>query len=121
MTDLLLADYTVPQDATLLDAAAKIARNSSRTAMIEATGRIIGIISEGDILNALLQGANIYAPLQKYGRASFKYLKTRDYGEAWKIFRKHQISLLPIVSESFELLDVITLGEMLAQAELVSH
>ena len=48
-------DYVVTADGTLLDAAEVIEHTRSRSAVVVKETKVVGIISEGDILRALLK------------------------------------------------------------------
>jgi CBS domain-containing protein len=111
MSDLLA--YTVSRRGTLLDAAEVIQRNHSRTAVVVDDGRVIGVLSEGDILRALLGGADVHAPLADFVQLGFRYLRSRDIGEALKLMHPRGITLLPVVGDDFKLEGVVTQREVI--------
>ncbi|MFH1983044.1 MAG: CBS domain-containing protein [Pseudomonadota bacterium] len=108
-----LSPFKVSESATLLQAVEKIEKNRSRAAIVESDGKVIGVISEGDIMRALLQGANIHSPIESFIIYSFKYLTDRDLPQARKLFAKHLITLLPVLDDDFRLVGVITLRDIL--------
>ena len=107
------ADYAVCHKGTLLDAAEVIEYTHSRSAVVIKNRKVIGIISEGDILRALLNGVGVHAPLATFFNHSFKFLSVPDKGRALELFRNFGISLIPVVDKDFRLTDVITLNEIL--------
>ena len=111
-------DYTIPEGATLLDAVDVITRNHSRCAITISGDKVTGIISEGDIMRALLKGADIHAPLPDFTNPSFKFLKSRDLEAALALFLQHGISLVPVLNMDFALVDVILLRDVLEKATL---
>ena len=113
-------DYTVSQHATLLDAVQRINRNHSRAVMIVEEQKVIGVISEGDIMRALLQGVDIHAPLAPFAQPGFKFLNEKDLAKALEIFTRHGITMLPVVDEEFHIKDIVTLREVLERALLGS-
>lgn len=115
---MALDDFMVPESATLLDAVEVIDNNHSRCAMVMSGEKVVGIISEGDIMRALLRGADIHAPLAEYANPSFKFLERRDHAKALELFRRHGISLLPVLNRELHLIDVVTLRDVLEQVEL---
>ncbi len=108
-----LADFTIQKEERLLDAAEAINRNRSRAIIILEGERVIGTISEGDILRALLQGADIHAPMSDHVEYGLRYLDQVDQQKAFDLFVEHNISLVPVVDSQFRLISVITLQEVL--------
>lgn len=114
-----LSYYTVESSGTLLDAAQAIARNRSRCVVVVDSGKAIGVLSEGDLVRALLRGTDIYSPMQPFIHHGIVFLGEKDMGRALTLFRTHGISLIPVLDETLMLRDVITLNELLAQVRLV--
>ncbi len=112
-----LSLYRIDNSATLLQVAERIERNRSRAVIVESDGKVIGVISEGDVMRALLQGTNIHSPIESFINYSFKYLTKPDMAQARKLFAKHLISLLPVVGNDFCLTGVITLEDLLSQGQ----
>lgn len=108
-----LREFIVPRRGTLLDAIDVINRNRSRTAVVVDGQKVIGVLSEGDILRALLGGADVHVPLESFVQIGFRYLKSRDLSAALKLMHPRGIALLPIVDDDFHLQDVITLTEVM--------
>lgn len=74
---------------------------------------MIGIFSEGDVLRSLLNETNLYTPLRSVITPQFLYMHAYDADEAFGIFKKYGVSLIPIVDADFKLTDVITLLDFL--------
>lgn len=113
-----LAAFTVDAAATLLDAAECIQRNRARTVVVVDGARAIAVLSEGDILRALLRGTDIHAPLLDFVEYGFKYLLVRDDPRALAMFQAHGIGLVPVLDEEFRLVDVVTLTDLLPRVRL---
>ena len=113
-----LSQYTVKSSGTLLDASKTIAANRSRCVIVVKDGKSLGIISEGDIVRALLRGADIHSPMESFIHHGIFFLPERDMARALDLFRSHVISLIPILNEELELVDVITLQQILAHVTL---
>ena len=109
-----LADFVVNFDATLIDAVDCIERNRSRAAVVVDGDKVVGVVSEGDVMRALLHGTDVHAPLRDVASVSFKYLNQRDAGVALQLMQRHGISLVPVVSSDFSLVDVMTLRDVLS-------
>jgi len=110
-----ISEYTVDETTTLLEASRVIEQNHMRTAIVLSNEKVVGIVSEGDILRALLKGIDVHAPVRKFMQISFTFLNEKDLAKAARIFRKTFVSLLPVVSHQMELQDVIT------QVEILNH
>jgi len=117
--DERLASLTVPETAHLIDAVLAIKENRSRCALALAGERVVGVISEGDVMRALLSGADVHSPLANWLNYGFKFLKSKDYALALDMMQRHGITLVPVVGEAFELLDVVTLGDVLSRVRYV--
>ena len=113
-----LSYYTIDASGTLLDAAHAIARNRSRCVVVVDQGKAIGVISEGDLLRALLHGTDIYSPMQPFIHHGMVFLDKKDMESALVLFRRHGISLIPILDETFRLRDVITLNDLLTHVQI---
>lgn len=112
------SDYVVMLDATLLDAAEVIEHTRSRSAVVVKETKVVGVISEGDILRALLKGVRVHAPLADFVNHSFKYLDSPDLKKAIELFKEFGIALIPILDKDFQLIGVMTLHDTLNSSEL---
>jgi len=115
MKDLEL--YKIPSLASMLDALEQIERNRSRCVFITEGDKVVGVLSEGDALRALISGVHLRTQVASVMKPSFRYLRERSFEQACRLVRKHLFTLVPIVDEEFRLTDVITLGEVLDYLE----
>lgn len=113
-----LTDYCLESDATLIAAVAKMNKNRSRTVMVLEAGKLTGLVSEGDVMRALLRGVDTHAPVSEAVNRSFRFLTTVDHQAAFPLFQEHTFGLIPVVDDDFHLVDVITLEQTLARARL---
>jgi arabinose-5-phosphate isomerase len=109
----VLEGYSVPLSGTLLDAVETIEHNHSRCTIIIDGGKVVGILSEGDVLRAFLKGADVRAPISEYFNPSFKFLTEFDREAALKLFRDHGITLIPLVDHDLRLTGVVTWKDIL--------
>jgi CBS domain-containing protein len=114
-----LKKFTVDSKGTLLDAAQAISANRSRCVIVMTGKKAVGVISEGDLVRALLRGTDIYSSMQTFVNHSIFFLPNCDMVQALKLFQVHGISLIPILNDYMELEDVITLNQILAHLSLV--
>jgi mannose-1-phosphate guanylyltransferase/mannose-6-phosphate isomerase len=71
-------------------------------------GKVYGVITLGDIIQALVEGKTIYASVEKLIKPSFIYLNEINYHKAFEIFQQKNISFIPVVDKDNRLIDVIT-------------
>ena len=110
-----LAAYTINATSTLLDAAAKMNANRARTVLLVEDGKLTGLVSEGDVMRALLRGVDTTTLALAAVNRSFRFLTSRDEAAAFEMFQAHAFGLVPVVDEEFRLVDVITLDQVLAR------
>ncbi len=106
--------YIVADTDTIENVISKILINNNRTVLVLKKKRVIGTISEGDILRCLLMKKNLKSPASKIMNKSYKYIFSKKNIKLAKIiFHKFQLNIIPVVNKKFELLDVITLRDIL--------
>jgi len=93
----------------------KILLNCHRAVVVVEKKKVLGLISEGDILNSLIYKKNFNATASTIMNKSFKFLEKKDFLAAKKIFQKHLCSLIPVVNSNMILKDLITLDEFLSE------
>ncbi|GHU74835.1 hypothetical protein AGMMS49992_17490 [Clostridia bacterium] len=110
--------FLVKPDNTIIDVMSIIERNKKRAALvINDSIKIIGFVSQGDILRSVVNGVNLYSHIEAIMSSSFKYMKLRDMDVASDLFKNMNISLLPIVDDDFQLLDLITITDIIIHLE----
>lgn len=108
-----LDKYCINANTTINNALLVIQGNLSRCVIVVGPkNKVIGIISEGDIIRALIQQMDLHAPLKNILKYSFIYLKEKDLSKAYKIMKEYGITLIPVISDDFILKDVITIFEI---------
>ena len=106
-------NYTIPHNSTLIIACEAISKNKSRCVLIQSKTKIVGILSEGDIIRAFLMGADINSRIKDYVNLSFIFFKKKDLKKAKVIFKKRQITLIPILNDKMKITELITLNDIL--------
>ncbi len=110
----ILEQYCVGERQTIVEAVSAITENLSRCVVVCGdSGKVIGVVSEGDILRYILEGVDLHAPVYKLVSPSFHYLNTRDMEKAYELVRGHGITLIPIVDDEFYLRDKLTIFDVL--------
>lgn len=102
-------DFCVTTKYTLLEVMNVIETIRERGVIVLGeTGKVIGILTLGDIIHALVEGKTIYAPIEKLIKPSFIYLNKVDLKQAFKIFKQKNLSLIPVIDKDNYLVEVIT-------------
>jgi predicted transcriptional regulator len=105
--------HVITKNSTIIAACHAITKNKSRCVLIEDKKKIIGILSEGDLLRAFLSGADLNSRVTDYINLSFIFFKKKDLDKAKLIFKKKKITLIPILNNYMKLIDLITVNEIL--------
>lgn len=119
--DDAIKKFIVSENTTLIEAIKKIESNHQRVVFIGRDKQVIGVISDGDVLRALLRGQNPHVPVKQIMHVSLKFLTSFDYQAAFKIFQKHLVSVIPIVDDHMKLEGVITLHEIMSRCKLINE
>ena len=110
--------YYIRKDYTIKEAIEKIDGSKDRAAVVLSTDdKVIGVISQGDIIRALMSGKNLYTRVGGMIRPDFLYLNSRDMARAYTLFRKLKITLLPVVDNEFQLTDIINMDDIYSYME----
>ena len=105
--------YCVREDYTIKEVIEKFETDNDRVAIVvNENNKVVGIVSQGDILRAITRGVNIFVQVNQIIANSFLHLYNKDMEKAKDIFVKKRISLLPILNEENELVDVITIADI---------
>lgn len=117
-----LSEYCVTKKYTLQEALDQIQRNKNRNVFIlDDEDRVVGILSQGDAVRALCRGTDIHVGIDGLYSPSFFYLTKYDWDAAMRFVRDKGITLIPIVDDNFQLVDVITPGDIIAYLEGLSN
>jgi CBS domain-containing protein len=109
-----LAKYCIDESETLFNAIDRIDKNNMRSVfVVQKNEKVVGIISQGDILRAIIMGSNLYVQVNKIMTTSFKYLRKKDIKEAIKLFKTNYFSLIPVLTDDFRLKDVILFTDLI--------
>jgi len=103
--------YTISDNQLIEVAIEMIEMNNSRCVIVTNTnGKVLGVLSEGDILRSILKGVSIKSPVKNIMMINFKYLLAKDDEKIMAWF-KEGITLIPILSEGAYLKDIIVLTQ----------
>jgi CBS domain-containing protein len=111
-----LAKFVIPLGSTLLEAIEAIKHNRSRCVVVTRADTVVGVLSEGDIMSALLHDADVHAPIDNFIHYDFKHLPKRDLAKALDLMRRFGVTLIPIIDSRLGLVDAISTADVLGAA-----
>ena len=94
------------------DAIYKIDKNGLRTLIVLKKKKVIGVITQGDIIRIFLKGISLTNSIEEIIQHNFKYLYEDDLNKASKIIKKELLLLLPVVNRTMKLISVITIKDI---------
>ena len=110
--------YCVGEAYTIKEVLEQFENCNDRVAVVlNDSNKVIGVVSQGDILRALSAGADLYIRISQIIRSSYLHLYSRNMEEAYAIFKKKKITLLPVINYDNELMDIITLDDIFTYLE----
>lgn len=108
-----MTKYCVGLDYTIKEAIECVDANKERVVLVlDKESKVIGVLSQGDIIRALSAGKTLYTRVEAIIRPSFLYMNDRNMDEAYRFFKKMRITLMPIVDEEFKLKDIIRVDDI---------
>jgi CBS domain-containing protein len=103
-----IGKFVVVESQLIEEAIELIEINRSRCVIIiNKQNKVVGILSEGDILRSILKGISLLSPIKNVMVTNFKYVFDK-YDSKVKEYFKQGITLIPVLSSSNELIDVVT-------------
>ncbi len=108
-----LSSVTIQKNESLSAAIEKIYNSNSRTVVVLNKKKVIGVISEGDIMKTLIYKRSLNISLDKIMNKSFKFLKSKNLSQAKKIFRETGVGLIPIINKNMEIKNYITIVDII--------
>jgi len=104
----------VSPDTSINDCISAVLKNGHRTLLVHEEQRILGTISEGDLLRLMQEGVDVHHAIDKYMRLDFIYIHSIDYSLARNYFLEYGIALLPVVDCNMRLISMLSLSDILA-------
>lgn len=117
MTTRNLDVFTVKVTDTIRTAMEKISANHYRVVVVLDGRQVVGTASDGDIRRALLRDVLPIAPIEKVMNINCRTTTERDPHKQAEIIRKERVTVLPIVNDDRELLDVAVAYEPFTDVE----
>ncbi len=102
-----LGKFTISETQLIEQAIELIELNHSRCVIvINNNNKVVGVLSEGDVLRAILKGVSIKSPIKNVMVTNFKYLFDHDHNKIMGWFKKG-ITLIPILTDNNELKNLV--------------
>ncbi len=95
----------------------RITRNKHRVVVVLDGRKVVGTVSDGDIRRALLHDVLPIAPVETIMNLNCIVTTSREPREQRAIVERELITLLPVVDESRELVDVILAFEPFSESD----
>lgn len=103
----------ISKNQNILEAIKLISINKNRAVLVKDKKTICGVVSEGDIIKALLKSKNLYSPISNIMNKSFKYLTEYNQDIAIIFFKKFGITIIPVLNSKMRLINIIKLSDIL--------
>jgi dTDP-glucose pyrophosphorylase len=112
--------WLIPPSATVREALEAITKNRHQAVMVvEASGRLAGIVTDGDTRRGLLRGVSIAAPVTDVMNPQpTTALVSIRRDEALALMQRRHLRHLPIVESDGRLVEVLLLDDLLHPAAL---
>lgn len=108
-------NFIVNKDDSILKVIEKIELSRHRTVFVVEKNKIIGCVSEGDIMRALINEKKVESSIQNIMNKSFIFLEKENLKEAKNLFINTLSSVIPIVNKKMEIIDILTLESFLSK------
>ena len=109
--------YCLTEKSTAIEAIEAILtskENERLVFIVNKSYKILGTLSEGDIMKALLANKNIDSMLvTSIMNKSFKFLLKHDLVAAKKLVKKFNITIIPIVTKNLKIKSIIRLRDII--------
>jgi len=105
----------VTPDSPIREVMQAIGRGSMEIALVvDANGRLLGTVSDGDIRRAILDGAELSDAVAPFMAKSPKVVTPSvDRGAVLELMRRHLLAQIPVVDESGVLIDLHIMQELI--------
>lgn len=103
-------NYIINSDSKIMDAIEKMQTTKTRDLLIQKNNKIIGTVSEGDILRAILSGKDLRSPVEDICNLNFKFVEKGSEYKAHEIFKLEKVFIVPVFDKKNKLVNIITLS-----------
>lgn len=112
-------DLCITKNYTIMETIEAINNSCNRGVIVlNDENKVCGFVSQGDILEALLQGRSVYASVSNILKPDFIYSKDSDLRDILPLFKKYLITVVPIIDDEYVLKDVVTLYDVMEKVSI---
>ena len=104
---------SIDKDSTLENAMLLIKLNGLKTVCVLNKDKVVGILDSEDIIDALLKKKSFNLKVENIMNKSFKYLTSFNKTELIKLFKKFNLTIIPIVSKRMQLKKIVHIKDVL--------
>lgn len=106
-----MSDYVVSITDTVKTAMQKITANRHRAVVVLDGGKVVGTVSDGDLRRAFLNDVLTIAPVAQIMNINCRTTTERDARRQREILLKERVTVLPVVNQDNELVDIVVAYE----------
>jgi CBS domain-containing protein len=111
MVKMEFEKYIIADNQLIEQAIEIIEMNNSRcVVVVNAHKRVVGVLSEGDVLRAILKGVSILSPVKNVMITHFQFMLERDDMKIKELLKKG-ITLIPVLNDQHEMKDIVVFTE----------
>ena len=116
---MTLEDYFISPSATLRDAIVVIDRCASQIALVTSSGRLLGIVTDGDVRRFLLCGGNLDDSVSELMCTDFTHIAhSANENSGYDLMREKGLRHLPMLDERGRILRLLKMEDVLAGKSL---
>ncbi len=104
---------SINKNSTLESAMLLIKLNGLKTVCVLNKEKVVGILDVEDIIDALLKKKNYNLKVENIMNKSFKYLTSFDKNQLVKLFKKFNLTIIPIVDKNMKLKRIVHIKDIL--------
>ena len=104
---------SLPPQASLRDVIAVIDRGAAQMALVMEAGRLVGIVTDGDVRRGLLRGESLDTPVRAIMRQEFRSLPASGTAaQALAVMQRETLQQIPVIDESGKVLHLFLLQDL---------
>lgn len=109
-----ISDYCITKNYTIKEVMEVLQRIKERGVVVLGDDeKVCGVLSQGDIINALVNGRNVFSRIDGIYTENYIYLNDSMDEKAIEYFKKRNLCLIPIIDSDFKLIDILTARELM--------
>lgn len=109
--------FTIDISDSVQTAMERINENKHRAVLVLDDGRVVGVVSDGDVRRAFLRSILPIAPVSQVMNLNFVATEERNLARASEILRSARVTILPIVDAERRLINVVLAYEPVFEPE----